>query len=109
MHDFKIKQGDTRPSLEVQALDENRDPKDFSNVDSVQFHMLDVDTQEVVVNSAGTVLNASDGKLVYVWSDGDTDTLGRHEAEFEVSYTNGGSETFPNSGNIDVYITEDIN
>jgi hypothetical protein len=108
MHDFKIKQGDTRPSLEAQLLDENREPRDLQTVDEVRFHMKDVDTQEVVVDDTGSILNANEGRVVYEWSDGDTDTLGRHQAEFEVHYSDGGTETFPNGDNIEVYITEDL-
>jgi len=108
MHDFKIKQGDTRPSLEAQLLDENREPRDLQTVDEVRFHMKDVDTQEVVVDDTGSILNTSEGRVVYEWSDGDTDTLGRHQAEFEVHYGDGGTETFPNGDNIEVYITEDL-
>lgn len=109
MHDFKIKQGDTRPSLEAQLLDENRDPRDLQSVDEVRFHMKEVDTQDVVVDSAASIINASEGKVAYTWSDGDTDTTGRHEAEFEIHYSNNsGVETFPNGDNIEVYITEDL-
>lgn len=108
MHDFKIKQGDTRPSLKAQLLDENRQPRDLQSVDTVKFHMKDVDTQELVVEDNGTVLNAEEGRVVYEWSDGDTETLGRHEAEFEITYSGGETETFPNSDNIEVYITEDL-
>lgn len=108
MHDFKIKQGDTRPTLEAQLLDEKRQPRDLSLVDTVEFHMRDVDTQEVVVNGTGSVLNESEGKVIYEWSEGDTDTLGRHDGEFEVHYSNGTVETFPNNDFIDIYITEDL-
>jgi len=108
MHDFKIKQGDTRPSLEAQLLDEDREPRDLQTVDMVNFHMKQVDTQDVVVEDTGNILNESEGRVFYEWSDGDTDTLGRHEAEFEIEYSDGGTETFPNNGNIEVYITEDL-
>lgn len=107
MHDFKIKEGDTFPALEAQLLDENREPRNLQSVNKVRFHMKSVDTQDVVVDGTANVLSASEGKVVYEWSDGDTDTLGRHEAEFEIEYNNG-VETFPNSGNIEVYITEQI-
>lgn len=108
MHDFKIKRGDTRPSLEAQLLDENRQPRDLQSADEVRFHMKDVDTQDVVIDSQSSVLNASEGRVVYEWSEGDTDTLGRHHAEFEIHYTSGEVETFPNGGNIEVYISEDL-
>lgn len=108
MHDFKIKSGDTRPTLEAQLLDEERQPRDLSLVDVVNFHMKQVDSQEVVVDATGSVFNDSEGKVIYEWSSGDTDTIGRHEAEFEIQYSNGTTETFPNNGFIEVYITEDL-
>jgi len=33
----------------------------------------------------------------YQWSEGDTDTPGVYEAEFEVTYDGGAVETFPNA------------
>lgn len=38
----------------------------------------------------------------------DTDTAGRFEAEFEVTYADGAVETFPNDGFIVVQIGPDI-
>lgn len=108
MHDFKIKEGDTRPSLEAQLLDENREPRDLSGVESVNFHMEHVSTQETVVDASALITDEADGKVSYVWSDGDTSAVGRHNAEFELTYGGGETETFPNSGHIDVYITEQI-
>lgn len=108
MKEFKIKQGDTRPSLEVQLLDENRQPRDLQTATGVSFHMKDVDTQDIVVEDTATIIDEDDGKVVYEWSEGDTDISGLHEAEFEVEYSGSSNETFPNSGYIEVYITEEL-
>ncbi|AGF91189.1 hypothetical protein HAPG_00003 [Halorubrum phage GNf2] len=108
MNEFKIKQNDTRPSLEAQLFDSVGEPQSLSTVTSVRFHMKNVSTQEVVVDSEATILNESEGKVVYEWDEGDTELDGRHVAEFEIEYENSGTETFPNAGNIDVYISDEI-
>lgn len=108
MHEFSIKKGDTSPSLEAQLLDENNEPRTLTNVASVRFHMEDIDDESVVIDATGSVLNANEGKVVYHWNSGDTDNAGRYDAEFEVEYDNGNVETFPNSGFIDIVITDDI-
>lgn len=108
MNTFSIKSGDTRPSLEAQLLDETNTPRNLQTVDTVKFHMKNVNTQEVVVNGAGSVLSESDGKVVYEWKDGDTDTTGQHKAEFEITYTDGETETFPNGEDINVFVERDI-
>jgi hypothetical protein len=107
MHDFNIKEGDTRPSLEAQLLDENNDPRNLQGA-SVRFHMEDVDTGSVVVDASARILNTQDGRVVYEWQSGDTDEPGRYEAEFEVTYGGGEVETFPNNGYIGVYVDDDI-
>lgn len=108
MHDFAIKKGDTRPSLEVQCLDKlTREPKPFDAVDKVRFHMERVDGNTVVDDTA-TVVSEDEARVAYTWNDGDTDETGRYNAEFEVHYANGGIETFPNDGYISVTIGEDV-
>ena len=44
----------------------------------------------------------------HAWQPGDTDTPGRFEAEFCVTYMDGTVETFPNLGFIEVFVTEDV-
>lgn len=105
---FTIKEGDTQPSLEAFLKDENRQPRDLTNAAGVRFHMKNVSTQDVTVDASAQIISASDGRVLYQWQSGDTDKPGRYEAEFEVTYDSGGTETFPNDGNIDVYIEEQI-
>lgn len=105
---FNIKKGDTEPSLEAVLRDSQRQPRDLSNADEVRFHMKHVSTQDVTVDASAAIMTASEGRVVYDWSAGDTDLAGRHEAEFEVTYDGGDVETFPNSGSIEVYVDEDL-
>ena len=44
----------------------------------------------------------------YEWQPGDTDTEGFYDAEFEVTYSDGTVETFPNRGFITVIISPDL-
>lgn len=53
-------------------------------------------------------MNADAGSVKYVWTATDTATAGSFQAEFEVTYTNGAVETFPNDQSISIVITEDL-
>ena len=46
--------------------------------------------------------------MKYVWQTGDTDTAGTFQGEFEVTYTSGEIETFPNDGYIGIEVLADI-
>lgn len=108
MTDFSIKQNDTRPAIEVQLVDSLHDPRLLDNATEVRFYMEDVDTGSTVVDQPATIINEDEGRVTYAWQDGDTETAGRYEAEFEVTYTDGNVETFPNNGYIEVYIDDDV-
>ena len=55
-----------------------------------------------------TVLAASKGEVRYSWTTTNTNTAGNFEAEFQVTFSDGGVQTYPNDGYIDVIITEDV-
>jgi len=101
MTDFTIKSGDTRPSLEVQLLDEDKNPRDLQTAESVKFYMEEQSSNNVVVDAEGSVVNESEGIVVYEWQNGDTESTGRHIAEFEIHYTDS-VETFPNDNYINM-------
>jgi hypothetical protein len=108
MHDFYIKRGDTRPAIKAQLREDFGDPRDLSDATEVRFHMESVDTGDVIVDEPASIINADDGRVTYAWQDGDTDAVGRYSAEFEVEYTDGNVETFPNNTDITVSVDEDI-
>lgn len=104
MPKFPIKRNDTSPAIKVQCTDSTGTAIDLSGA-SVSFHMTD--DGDTIVNSSATIMDASNGKVKYEWSDGDTDSAGRYQAEFEVTYSDSSVETFPNNGFIVVEIHED--
>jgi hypothetical protein len=112
MADFKMKRGDQSPTIKYQLLDDQGDPVDITGFQEVRFLMrpktestltVDADT-----NSGVTVTDAANGVVQYEWASGDTDTPGSFEAEWEVTFSGGDKETFPNHDFIDIYITADL-
>lgn len=112
MADFHIKQNDTSPAIQAQLEDQSGDPVDISGYNEVSFHMklpgassakVDTDT-----GSGVSVTDAPTGQVEYSWSSGDTDTAERYRAEFEVEYSDGSIESFPNSDYIEIRILEEL-
>jgi len=104
---FYIKQNDTSPAIQRQCLDYADNPVNVTGA-SVRFLMRPVGDSTVKVTGVGSVVDGATGLVKYQWSTGDTDTTGDFEAEFEVTYTDGTVETFPNTTYIKVKITDDI-
>lgn len=101
---FYIKQNDTSPAIEFQL-----DPVVDLTGATVVFNMAQQDgTAKISRGVASVVGAAADGIVKYDWSDGDTDTAGTFFGEFEVTYSDGSIETFPNADNIAVVITSDL-
>lgn len=112
MSDFYIKRNDTSPAIKYQLQDDAGDAVDISGANDVRFLMRQRggDTVKVDDNLAGNVslVDASTGIVQYDWQDGDTDTAGQWWAEWEVEYSDGTIETFPNDQYILVRVEEDI-
>ena len=107
MSTFYIKQNDTVPSLRATLKNGSGDAVDLIDA-TVNFHMRTLGGTTVKTDAASTVVNASAGIVQYNWIADDTDTIGSYQAEFEVTYSDGTIETFPNNGYIRVEIIDDI-
>lgn len=107
MTDFWIKEDDTSPVLEATLTDENGNAVDLTGA-SVDFHMRRQLDDTLKVDGTASIIDAANGKVQYSWSSGDTDTTGKYDAEFEVTYSSGDIETFPNHENIVIKITDDL-
>lgn len=105
---FYIKQNDTAPSIEAALKDSNGRVKSMANASTVVFHMSDENGNILVENGLGTIVNAAKGVVAYEWQAGDTSNTGIHSAEFQIEYTNGQIETFPNTGYIKVIIKDEL-
>lgn len=75
---------------------------------SVRFHLRPIGSSQVTVDAPATIVTADEGIVRYDWQAADTDTIGAHQAEFEVTYADASIETFPNDGYIRVEIISDI-
>jgi len=107
MADFEIKSGDTSPAIESQ-LSADGSAIDLSGVSEVRFLMNLYGTEVVNDDTSGnvTITDAANGIVKYEWQPGDTDKAKAHKAEWEVEYSDGTIETFPNDGYINISITE---
>lgn len=101
---FEIKRGDTSPALEVALLPATV----VLTGATVVFSMRDRATGTVEISrQPATIVTATGTPTVaYEWQPGDTDLApGVYEAEFDVTYADATSETFPAGGYINVLIT----
>lgn len=104
---FYIKRNDTSPALLASLQDANGTAVDMTAA-SVRFHMRQINSQVVKVDADAVIVAAEQGEVRYNWQTADTDTIGSYQAEFEVTYSDGTIETFPNDGYIPVNIVGDI-
>jgi len=104
---FTIKQNDTSPALQATLKDYAGTVINLVGA-TVRFHMKDL-SGSVIVDAAMTVTNASGGVVRYNWQAANTVTAGTYSAEFEVTYSDLSVETFPNTDNIAIVITPELN
>ncbi len=102
---FHLKRGDTSPALRYRL-----DPAVNLAGASVVFNMRQRDGGAKIIDrvAASITGDPADGVVGYDWEVTDTANAGRYEAEFEVTYSDGAVETFPNDGFIVVQINGDI-
>lgn len=90
-----VKQNDTRPAITYQALQGNGSPISLSGA-TIVFSMRNSQNQTIKVNRAGaTIVNASLGTMMWTPASGNYDTIATYEGEFEVTFSDGGIQTFP--------------
>ena len=104
---FRIKQNDTSPSLEATLSDANLVPVDLTSA-TVMLHVKEVGGS-VVIDEQMTITDAQGGVVQYDWQTGDTSQHGTYYVEFEVTYADASVETFPNTGNLPLVITKELN
>lgn len=104
---FYIKRNDTSPILNATLKDGDGAAVDLAGT-SVALKMKAVNDTSLKVDSACTIVDASNGKVRYTWAATDTNTRGSYQAEFQVTYSGGAIETFPNDGYVSIIITDDL-
>ena len=101
---FTIKCGDTSPALRFALL-----PDSVSLAGATVRFQMRARGRGTLIDRPAEILTAFEPAIVaHLWAPGETDTPGRFEAEFRVTYLDGAVETFPNLGFIEVFVTEDV-
>jgi hypothetical protein len=94
--DFYVKQGDTRSPYVRTLEDGDGNPVNISGA-TVAYRMQPLGGIQTISGPA-TILNAPQGQVSYSWQAADTDTAGIYFAEWEVTFSGGAVQTFPNGG-----------
>lgn len=111
MADFTIKKGDTRPILAA-VLKDNDVVIDLTLATAVKFIMKSQGSPggAAAVNAACEFISKPAGTISYTWVLADTATSGLYNAEFEITWTDGGKQTVPNdtiaANNVPYYVIE---
>ena len=106
-YSFNIKQNDTSPTLSVVIADSDGTAIDLTGA-SVQFKRRAVNSSTLKVNASASITNASNGAVSYTFSSSNTDTSGLFQGEFQVTFSGGAIETFPNAEYISINILDDL-
>lgn len=104
---FSLKQNDTSPAIAAYLLDQDENPIDLTQC-TVRFIMRKRGEEAYKVYQTVTIVDEDSGRIRYNWSAADTDTAGTFDAEFEVTYSDGTIETFPNDTYVTVNILDDL-
>ena len=105
--DFTIKQHDQLPELVATLTDALSDVVNVTGA-TVRFIMTNKATTIKVLDVPATVVDAPAGIVKYTWQDGDTDVAATYNAEFEVKFSDGRVESFPNSKYIAIKVFADL-
>lgn len=113
MADFTIKRGDRLPTIVATLYDAAGAAVNLTST-TVVFLMTDVtadmgSTPKVsAVATPDADQTTNRGRCEYAWATDDTDTAGRYRGEFEVTFSSGKKETFPNRGYLLIAVVEDL-
>lgn len=104
---FKLKTNDRSPILQSSIEDAAGNKIDLTGA-TVRFQMKRYNSSTKKIDSPALIYDEENGIVRYHWQVGDTDVGGSYLGEFEVTYSDGIKETFPNSGYIQIDILDDV-
>lgn len=106
--DFFLKQGDTTPPLVSTLKDADGAAVDLTGAD-VRFIMTPRGETEPTTDGVADIdADPESGVVSYQWMEGDTETAGLYDAEFEVTFVDYSVQTFPNSGYVRIQILRQL-
>jgi len=105
---FQIKQNDTRPKYRATLVEDPQigggTPVDLTDATGIKFIMAQAPNPPVIDQPADFI-DKPNGVVEYEWVTGDTDlSAGEYAVEWEVTWSDGGVQTFPNAdyGSIEI-------
>ncbi len=107
MADVVMKTGDTATVLTSTLRDGNGVVVNLTGA-SVKLNMRKAGSRLAKVSAAGTIVTPLLGAVSYTWIAADVDEPGLFHAEWEVTFSGGAKETFPNGRYLKVLFTEQI-
>lgn len=110
---FTIKRNDTLPAITVnirtRGYVNELIPYSLTAVTASTFSMTDENGNLKISSASAQILVASAGTIQYNWVNGDTDTIGTYNGEFELIFSGGSKMSIPSIGSLDIHIIRDIN
>ena len=109
---FTIKQGDTLPEINATLTtgpsSGSQSAVDLTNASDVIL-VIKPTTGGSATRLTGEVDGTpTDGNVKYEWQAGDTDTAGNYNAEWEITFSSGDIQTFPNDSYFSIIIAADL-
>jgi len=102
--EFTIKQNDTLEAIAATLNDSVGSAFSLAGA-TVVFSMRSLTTNALIIdNVAATIVDAALRKVKYEWIAGNTVLAGDYLAEFEVTFSDGKIQTFPNGLNAGIVI-----
>lgn len=100
MADYYLKQGDDAPTVATILKDINNDPVNLTGASgSAYFRPARVTTGLVTATlTVDPDQAANRGLVTFPWPSGGLSVLGEWLGEFEITFTGGKKQTFPNDG-----------
>ena len=92
----------------MQLLDSAGAPVNVTSA-TVKFVMMAQGGSVPKVNAAGSIVDGPTGIVGYTPIAADTDTAGSYTAEWEIVFSSGAKQTFPDPGYNTVTVTADLN
>jgi len=100
---FYVKAGDLSPAIRTSLVNGSGEIVNLTDA-TARFHMRELKTKTTVIDTSAHIVDDRLGLVQYNWKTDETSTPGIYQAEFEISYPDGSTETFPSDGYIDVEI-----
>lgn len=107
MPDFTLKRGDELPTIQA-SLSTGGAPVNLTGATVVRFIMAPKAGGTVKVKSPAVIVSATDGIVRYDWKTADTDVAGEFQAEWEVTWADGKSQTFPTGSYHSIAVLADL-